>query len=192
VYSLALQADGRVLIGGGFDSVGGSPHYGVARLNGDGTVDESFSTLAIAGTVSALMAHTDGRLLVGGSYSTIGGQTRSSLARLSLPEAAVQSLDVQGSTVTWHRSGPAPEFVLPPVVYFSFLGSEGSFVPLGRMTRVAGGWQFLGAPAPVDKFYYLRASGRTSSGLHNGSQGLVESVRRAWRDDRIFVDRFDG
>jgi hypothetical protein len=32
--------------------------------------------------------------------------------------------------------------------------------------------------------------GRTNGGLHAGSQGLVENVRRVWRDDRIFADGF--
>jgi len=42
VYCLALQADGKVLIGGAFTSVGGQPRFGLARLLPDGALDTSF------------------------------------------------------------------------------------------------------------------------------------------------------
>jgi len=191
VKTLVLQSDGRVLIGGGFSSVGGQQRSGVARLNGDGSLDPSFSNLNTSGSVSALAAQPDGRLFVSGSFNAIGGQTRSSLARISLSEAALQSLDVQGSTVTWRRSGTGPELASPPILYYSNYGPSGSYSVLGQMTRIAGGWQLTNVPAPVGRFYYLRVRGRTSGGSHNGSQGVIESVQRVWRDDRIYVDGFD-
>src|SRR5262249_24554335 len=42
-YLLALQSDGKVLIGGGgFTNVAGTWRNGIARLNSDGSVDQSF------------------------------------------------------------------------------------------------------------------------------------------------------
>ena len=43
VLTVALQADGRILIGGDFRTVDGSPRSGVARLRQDGAVDSSFA-----------------------------------------------------------------------------------------------------------------------------------------------------
>jgi hypothetical protein len=43
VYSLAMQPDGKVLIGGDFDQLyGASPRNRIARLNVDGTLDATF------------------------------------------------------------------------------------------------------------------------------------------------------
>ncbi|MCX7840246.1 MAG: delta-60 repeat domain-containing protein, partial [Anaerolineae bacterium] len=42
VYELALQSDGKILVGGSFMSVGGQSRTGLARLNSDGTLDTAF------------------------------------------------------------------------------------------------------------------------------------------------------
>lgn len=50
VWCLALQTDGRIVIGGDFNSVIGTTRTRVARLNANGTVDASFvPTNAITG-----------------------------------------------------------------------------------------------------------------------------------------------
>src|SRR2546426_218868 len=43
VYSVALQTDGKVLIGGAFTSFGGTGRARVARLNSNGTPDNGFT-----------------------------------------------------------------------------------------------------------------------------------------------------
>jgi hypothetical protein len=42
VYALALQPDGKVIIGGAFNTVNGVSRYRIARLNTDGSVDPFF------------------------------------------------------------------------------------------------------------------------------------------------------
>src|SRR3954471_23305082 len=42
VFAVALQPDGKILIGGAFASVEGQPRANVARLNPDGALDPSF------------------------------------------------------------------------------------------------------------------------------------------------------
>lgn len=42
--ALAVQADGKLWVGGNFDTVCGQPHNNLARLNPDGTLDPSFSS----------------------------------------------------------------------------------------------------------------------------------------------------
>src|SRR5690606_41608227 len=116
------------------------------------------------------------------------GQARSHLARRSLPEPAMQSLEAQGETVTWRRAGVGPELAAPPILYASVDGI--GYAALGPMTRVAEGWRRSGVPMPGGHSY-LRAEGRVAGGGNDGSQGLVESVRQVWRDDRIFRDGFD-
>lgn len=43
ILSLALQPDGKILVGGNFTSFGGQPHIGLVRLNSDGSLDNSFN-----------------------------------------------------------------------------------------------------------------------------------------------------
>jgi hypothetical protein len=44
IWYLALQKDGKMLIGGQLDVVNGEPASRVARLNADGSLDKSFGT----------------------------------------------------------------------------------------------------------------------------------------------------
>jgi uncharacterized delta-60 repeat protein len=82
VFSLAVQADGKILVGGSFSALGGQPRANIARLNADGTVDGAFNPGA-NGSVSCLALQADGKILVGGSFTELGGQPRSNIARLN-------------------------------------------------------------------------------------------------------------
>ena len=81
VYATALQADGKILIGGFFTSVLGVPRDYIARLNTDGTLDTTFDPDAGA-QVNTIAVQADGKILVGGAFTRIGGQTRNRIARL--------------------------------------------------------------------------------------------------------------
>lgn len=86
VNALALRADGKIVIGGQFSHVGGSPYAGAARLNADGTRDATFANPQIAGggtAVNALAVQADGKVIIGGNFATVGGQTYGRVARLN-------------------------------------------------------------------------------------------------------------
>ena len=84
VDAIALQPDGKVLIGGYFTSVGGQPRKSFVRLNADGTLDMSFNPnlTGLNDSIDAITVQPDGKILVSGSFSFIGGQPRYALARL--------------------------------------------------------------------------------------------------------------
>ena len=85
VFSLAVQADGKVLVGGGFTTLGGQSRNGIGRLNADGTVDTSFNPGAGGSYpyVLCLALQADGKILVGGEFTTLGGQSRTNVGRLN-------------------------------------------------------------------------------------------------------------
>ncbi len=85
VSAIALQADGKVLIGGGFTTVNGTARNRIARLNADGTLDTGFgSGLAGAnGWVEAIAVQSDGKVLIGGQFSSVNGTGRNFVARLN-------------------------------------------------------------------------------------------------------------
>jgi len=88
VTAIAVQPDGRAVIGGEFLGVAGVPRNRVARLNPDGSLDPTFDAGAgpVSGTnaplITALAVQPDGRVLVGGRFTQFGGADRHGLARL--------------------------------------------------------------------------------------------------------------
>lgn len=81
--SLAIQADGKVVITGNFSEVDTDTRHGVARLNVDGSVDETFGDPGANGNVIAVAVQPDGKLLIGGGFTEVGGQPRHAMARLN-------------------------------------------------------------------------------------------------------------
>jgi uncharacterized delta-60 repeat protein len=67
VQSLAIQEDGRILVGGSFSSLGGQLRVGLGRLNADGTLDRGFDP-GVHWSVKSLVVQADGRILVGGFF----------------------------------------------------------------------------------------------------------------------------
>src|SRR5690606_17613896 len=113
--SLALQADGRILVGGGFrnirptgaDAPVNKPF--LARLMPDGALDAGFTTTP-NNRVMVMQVAVDGSILIGGEFTqlTVGSTTttRTFLARLAAngtvdagfnpaPDAAVDTLSIQ-------------------------------------------------------------------------------------------------
>lgn len=73
VNALAIQpSDGKVLVGGVFDTVSGQPRFLAARLTSSGALDTSFvpgwPAGSISGGIYAIVVQPDGKLLFGGSF----------------------------------------------------------------------------------------------------------------------------
>ncbi len=86
VYALVVQSDGKILIGGEFSAVGGVPRNNLARLNADGTLDQTFldgPSGGVNGTVYALVVLPDGSILAGGFFSFADAGSRSNLVRFA-------------------------------------------------------------------------------------------------------------
>ncbi len=103
--AIAVQSDGKIIIGGRFSSVLGVARDRIARLNADGSLDIGFNPTA-NNEVDSIVLQTDGKILVIGVFSSIGGQTRNRVARLDPvtgladsfnpnPNSTVHSLAVQ-------------------------------------------------------------------------------------------------
>jgi len=71
ISTIALQPDGKIVIGGSFDTINGISKPKIARLNSDGSVDPTFQGIgAVSGVhVDALLMQDDGKLMVSGFFS---------------------------------------------------------------------------------------------------------------------------
>jgi uncharacterized delta-60 repeat protein len=182
VSTIALQADGKILIGGAFHSVspnGGAPQAreSLARLNADGTVD-AFDPQP-NNQVFAVAQQTDGKILVGGTFDSIGGQARKSFARLANDTAAIQNLAVTQTSVTWTRSGAETELSR---VSFERSSDGINYTFLGNGTRIGTSNDFTlaGQNLPAQQNLYVRARGFYRGGENNGSESITESVRNVF------------
>ena len=84
INSIAVQSDGKVLIGGKFTSYKGTAVGRLARLNTDGSLDTSFdTTTGTNGEVWSVAIQSDGKILIGGNFASYNGTALKSLARLN-------------------------------------------------------------------------------------------------------------
>ncbi|HEY1084411.1 MAG TPA: Calx-beta domain-containing protein, partial [Prosthecobacter sp.] len=99
VMTLALQYDGKVLVGGSFTGFQGGAAPRIARLNSNGSLDAAFqSALGTDGAnalVRSLEVQGDGRILVAGDFTVLGGSLRSYVGRLLASGALDTNFDIQ-------------------------------------------------------------------------------------------------
>ena len=108
-YPIALQPDGKVLIGGSFTTVNGTNRNRIARLNADGGLDTSFNPGTGAdGLVRSIALQSDGNVLIGGDFTTVNGEVRPRIARL-YGDSPAPSLSIARSNafviVSWPVTG---------------------------------------------------------------------------------------
>jgi uncharacterized delta-60 repeat protein len=81
VYTLAVQPDDKILVGGDFTTLSGQTRNYIGRLNSDGSLDTAFNPGADDWVV-ALAVQVDGKILVAGGFNALGGGARSYIGRL--------------------------------------------------------------------------------------------------------------
>ena len=82
ILAIALQPDGKILVGGWFTSIGGQARNRIARLNPDGSADSFNPNPTPDHFVRLIVVQPDGKILVAGEFTNIGGQPRNGIARL--------------------------------------------------------------------------------------------------------------
>ncbi len=138
VTALALQPDGRIVVGGRFSTVDpnrtGNPvvRNGIARLNADGTLDAGFDpNLGATQTpqVYAIVIQSDGKVVFGGDFNQLQpAGTSSPVARNHLAR-----VDAGGSL----DSGFAPN--PNNIVYSLGLQADGRLIVGGGFTQLQPG-----------------------------------------------------
>jgi len=101
---IALQADGKILLGG--TSGNTAQFFSVARLNSDGSYDNSFGTsgrvqIPFSGSesfVESMAVQPDGKIVLGGY--TVGGAKDFALARINSNGSLDSTFGVNGKVVT--------------------------------------------------------------------------------------------
>ena len=82
VDTIAIQTDGKILIGGEFNKISGQRRNNIARLNSDGSLDAGFNP-DVNGQVKVIKVQTDGKVLIGGQFTSVGSTARNNIARVN-------------------------------------------------------------------------------------------------------------
>lgn len=159
IHSLVVQNDGKIIAGGFFATVNGVGRNNVARLNPDGSLDESFQN-GLAGVnreVLPLVLQSDGKVLIGGDFLTVNGSSRAKLARLN----------ADGTLDTFLEGRTGPDSWLHSIAY----QDDGKILIGGNFQTVNG----------LNRSYLARLNpgGTVDSFLNSlsGADGFVETVR---------------
>jgi uncharacterized delta-60 repeat protein len=88
VNAIAIQSDGKIVIGGTFTTFNGITVNGIARLNADGTLETAFTANTGTGvgqfsSIEIIKIQSDGKILLGGSFSTFNSVAALRTARLN-------------------------------------------------------------------------------------------------------------
>jgi uncharacterized delta-60 repeat protein len=170
VHAVALQGDGRILVGGAFSTINGSSRRGVARLNANGSVDSSFNpggVGAVGGAVHDLLLLENGQMLIVGDFTSYNGVPRNRVALLNADGTLDQSFNP--------GSGPNR------VVYTVARQRDGKFLIGGDFTTVSG--------ANRNRIARLNADGSHDAEFRPGSgaNAAVLDIEVQPQDGRILV-----
>jgi len=153
--ALAVQPDGKVLVGGGFTAFDGELRAGIVRLNADTTLDPTFRC-SVTGTVWQVALQSDGKILIAGSFQSVNGVARAALARLNSDGALDTGFDAELESVS----------------------SSARSVALDSAERIYIGGTFSSvAGTPRNRFARLHPDGALDTGFDPG-QGPSTTVNR--------------
>jgi uncharacterized delta-60 repeat protein len=178
VTTLALQADGRVFIGGILPDPVGFGFHGLERRNANGTVDGSFvlgpelTNSLIPGSINALLLKPDQKLLVAGNFPGVTNLFRNGLLRLN-PD---------GSNDPTFQAGPVAENAISGSLEALALQAGGKMLVAGDFTQVDG--------LPRNAIARFNSDGTVDLGFNQTAppSGSVAS----WRDIRTIALQPDG
>src|SRR5688500_907217 len=97
VIAIALQSDGKIIIGGSFNGYKGTVSPRLARINPDGSFDSSFMVGNGANdNVMDIVIQPDNKILASGFFNGFGGFPKNGVVRLNADGAVDQTFDVAG------------------------------------------------------------------------------------------------
>ncbi len=141
VKAIAVQADGKILVGGDFTSIAGQSRYYIARLDPVTGIPDANVYLTSNGPIRCIVIQPDGKIIVAGGFSSIGGQARRYIARLDPQTGQADSFnpnpDLSVNTVAIDQYG---KIVVGG--YFTQIGGQ-SRNRIARLDPVTGSGRFL-------------------------------------------------
>ena len=97
VKAIAIQSDGKILVGGQFTTYQGTGANRIVRLNADGSIDGTFVYgSGFNSSVNSIAIQSDGKILVGGNFTSYNGTGANYIIRLN-SDGSIDGTFVYGS-----------------------------------------------------------------------------------------------
>jgi uncharacterized delta-60 repeat protein len=111
LHSFAEDAQGKLIVAGGFAPGDGSGPVTIVRMNRDGSLDSTFSPASAVmpgerNTVDTILPMPDGKLLIAGTFLSVNGVNRTNLARLDSSGLTDETFDAGSALLDGVRLSP--------------------------------------------------------------------------------------
>lgn len=109
VSAVAVQPDGKILVGGAFLTYDNIERRGITRLNADGSVDPSFNAAGTGASdiIWTIVVQPDGKILIGGAFIYYNDVLQRYISRLN-PDGSLDS--------TFNPGGFGPNYYVQSIV----------------------------------------------------------------------------
>lgn len=147
VNTIALQTDGKILVGGQFTQYSGISIARILRLNSDGSRDTTFqSGTGATGTIQSLSIQTDGKIIAEGQITRYSGVTLSGITRLETNGSIDPTFSCNAN---------------PASINTSSIQSDGKIIVAGAFTALNG--------VTANRIGRLNADGTTDTSFSAGT-----------------------
>lgn len=98
IVAMALQPDGKIIVAGDFTSYDGIARKGIARLNSDGSIDQTFNPgSGVVGNVYDIMIQQDGKIIIAGDFTQFNNIQKKYVTRLNSDGSLDMTFNTAGS-----------------------------------------------------------------------------------------------
>ena len=164
VWCVAVQADGKVLVGGSFWTFNGVTRNGIVRLNADGSVDSGFNPGGGVHTLNnypnppimCVAGQPDGKTLIGGQFTQFNGTNINYIARLNGDNSSTTNLQFMSSQLYFGMNLSGVVSNTYRLEYTSELNTPSLWTPLFNVTLQTNP-QFILDPNPAGGQRFYRA-----------------------------------
>jgi uncharacterized delta-60 repeat protein len=175
VFTVAVQPDGKILIGGDFTGYNGTPQRSLARINADGSLDTSFNVggalVSVPANIDEIVVQEDGKIIIAGNFNSYNNIPRNNVARLNSDGSLDRTYNEGTTTGT---NGPVSALALQ---------SDGKLIIGGAFTNVRG--------TPRVRIARLDTDGRVDTSFDPGT-GVDQQILSAalQRDGKVIIASF--
>ncbi|HRN42905.1 MAG TPA: delta-60 repeat domain-containing protein, partial [Vicingus sp.] len=154
VTAIAIQSDGKIIIGGSFTNYNGSSRNYIARINSNGTIDNTFNVgtgFSSFAQIKNIQIQSDGKVVVVGEFTSYNGTARSGIVRIN----------TNGSIDTSFNPGDGASGVSSTGVYDLAIQPDGKMIIVGDFFSYDG--------TTISKIARINANGTLDTSFNPGT-----------------------
>jgi uncharacterized delta-60 repeat protein len=185
VNAIAIQSDGKIIIGGDFTEYNGVARNHIARLNTDGTLDTTFNSGTGANNVvNAIAIQSDGKIIIGGSFYVYNSVNVQGVARLNTDGAFdttfASGLGIGGNTVVLAVTIQSDGKIIIGGEQFTIYGGRGGYS--------SGGYN----GAPIENIARLNTDGTLDTTFTTSIGNSAPFAATIQSDGKIIIGGYLG